>query len=112
MQISGYLLNKRGGSEIYNIPCFCFGRSNFFSQLWGGIFNRYRTEMLVSVVSRVINSMGRHGSWLLVHHHRLGGGDYRCSVGGDRGGLWEPIYGGHTELRISKNVKHNLVQNL
>ena len=25
-------------------------------------------------------------------------------MGGDRGGLWEPVYGGRTELRSSKNV--------
>ena len=30
-------------------------------------------------------------------------------MGGDRGCFWEPIYGGHTELRSSKDIKHNLV---
>ena len=30
----------------------------------------------------------------------------------DRGGLWEPVYGGHTELRSSKDVKYNLGNNI
>ena len=32
------------------------------------------------------------------------GSDYRCSVGGARGSLWEPVYGDHTELRSSKYI--------
>ena len=36
-----------------------------------------------------------------------GGGDYRCSMGGSRSGLWEPVYGGHIELPISKDVKQS-----
>ena len=40
------------------------------------------------------------------------GSDYGCIMGRARGGLWEPVYGGHTKLRISKDVKHNLVHNI
>ena len=40
------------------------------------------------------------------------GCDYRCSVGGVKRCLWEPIYGGHNYLRISKDIKHNLVHSV
>ena len=33
----------------------------------------YRMAVLMSVGSRVRNFRVRHGSWLLVHHHRVGG---------------------------------------
>ena len=37
----------------------------------------------MSLGSIVRNSIGRHGSWMLVHHHRLECG-YLCSMGWDR----------------------------
>ena len=33
-------------------------------------------------------------------------------VGGVRGGLWETIHVGHTDLQSSKNVEKNLVLNV
>ena len=68
--------------------------------------------MLVSLRYSIKNFRGIHGSWQLVHYHRMGGGDYRCRVGGYRGLLWEPIYVGHTELRSSEEVKHNFGHNV
>ena len=112
MELSGYLLTKQGGSAIYKIPVFVSGIPSFVIQLWGGVINRDRTAVLMSLGSRVRNFRGRHGSWRLVHHHRMGGSDYCCSVGGARGILWETFHGVHTELRSSKDVKHNLGHNV
>ena len=52
---------------------FVSGSPSFVRQLWGGVINRYRTEFLMSVGYRFIKFSGRHGSWQLVHHHRVGG---------------------------------------
>ena len=52
---------------------------------------------------------GRHGYWQLVHHHMVGGGDYFCRMGRAGWGLWEPVYGGHTEMQSSKDIKQNLI---
>ena len=49
------------------------GSPSFVRQLWGGGINRDRTAVLMSVGYRVIKFRGRHGSWRLVHHHRVGG---------------------------------------
>ena len=41
-----------------------------------------------------------------------GGSDYICSVGGVRDEIWEPIYGGNSELSSYKNFEHNLELNV
>ena len=61
---------------------------SFVRQLWGGGINRDRTEVLMYVGYIVRNFSVIHRSWKIVHHHRVGGVDYRYSVGLARGGLW------------------------
>ena len=75
MELSGYLLTKRGGSAVYKIRFFFVSGSPSFLQLWGGgiISDRYRASVLMSVGYRVRNLRGRHRYWQLVHHHRVGG---------------------------------------
>ena len=69
MELSGYLLTKRGGSEIYDITVS--GSTSFVRQLWGGGINSDRTAVLMSVGYRVIHF--RNGSWILVNPDRVGG---------------------------------------
>ena len=51
---------------------FLYDDPSFVRHVWGGGINRYGTEVLMSVGSRVRNFRGIHGSWLLVHQHRMG----------------------------------------
>ena len=52
---------------------FLSGSPSFVRQLWGGGINRYRTEVLMYVGSRVRNLRGRQRYWRLKNHHRLRG---------------------------------------
>ena len=45
----------------------------FVRQLWGGSINRDRMKVLMSARSRVRNFRGKHGSWRILYHHRMGG---------------------------------------
>ena len=74
MEMSGYLITKRGGLSIYKIPVFLVsGSPSFVRQLWGRGINRDMTSVWMYVGYRVINFRRRHGSWWIVHHHRVGG---------------------------------------
>ena len=72
----------------------------------------YRMAVLMSVGSRVRNFRVRHGSWLLVHHHRVGGVNTATAWVVLGGGLWETFRGGNIELCSSKDVKHSLGHNV
>ena len=73
MNLSGYLLTKKEGSVIYNIPGFLCQAVQYLSDSYGGgSVNMDRMAVLMYVRSRIRNFSGRHGSWRLVHHHRVG----------------------------------------
>ena len=58
--------------DVQDSYFFVSGSPSFVIPLWGGGINRDRKEVLISVGYRVIKFRGRHRSWRLVHHHRVG----------------------------------------
>ena len=61
--------------RLINLQYYCFfvsGNPSFVRQLWGGGISRDRTAFLMCVGLRFRNFRGIHGSWKLVHHHRVG----------------------------------------
>ena len=78
--------------------------TSFSRQLWGGVNNRDRLVLLMSVGYRIRNFRGIHGSWRLGHHNRVEG----VTTSAAWLGLWAAFGGPSMEAVLSCGVPRTL----